>query len=81
MRGPADKKPVSRLFLCLQDLLADYGRITPGHHAILAPGPHEGTAVGPAALEIELGRDIRVHIAATAPKEFASVIIKALAAQ
>jgi len=38
MRGPADKKPVSRLFLCLQDLLADYGRITPGHHAILAPG-------------------------------------------
>jgi hypothetical protein len=37
--------------------------------------------VGPAALEIKLGRDIRVHIAATAPKEFASVIIKALAAR
>ena len=48
---------------------------------VVAPGPHEGTAVGPAALEIELGRDIRVHIAATAPKEFASVIIKVLAAQ
>jgi len=48
---------------------------------VVAPGPHEGTAVGPAALEIELVRDIRVHIAATAPKEFASVIIKALAAR
>ena len=33
------------------------------------------------ALEIELGRDIRVRIAATAPKELASAIIKALAAR
>ena len=32
-------------------------------------------------LEIELGRDIRVRIAATAPKELASAIIKALVAR
>jgi transposase len=33
------------------------------------------------ALEIELGRDIRVRIAASAPKELASAVIKALAAR
>jgi len=33
------------------------------------------------ALEIELGREIRVRIAATAPKELASAIIKALLAR
>jgi hypothetical protein len=33
------------------------------------------------ALEIEFGRDIRVRIAATAPKELASAVIKALAAR
>src|SRR5262249_30724926 len=38
LRGPADKKPASRNFLCLQDLLAYYGQVTPSHHAILAPG-------------------------------------------
>ena len=36
---------------------------------------------GRPAVEIELGRDIRVRIAATAPKELASAIIKALVAR
>ena len=45
---------------------------------MVTPGPDERTGAGPAALEIELGRDIRVRIAATAPKELASAIIKAL---
>src|ERR1700736_2140694 len=34
---------------------------------VVAPGADERTVAGPAALEIELGRDIRVRIAATAP--------------
>jgi hypothetical protein len=38
------------------------------------------TASAP-AVEIELGRDIRVRITATAPEELASAIIKALAAR
>ncbi len=45
---------------------------------VVAPAPGERAVIGP-ALEIELGRDIRVHIAATAPKELASAIVKALA--
>jgi transposase len=48
---------------------------------MVTPGPDERTGAGPAALEIELGRDIRVRIAATAPKELASAIIKALVAR
>ena len=36
---------------------------------VVAPEPSERTVAAPAALEIELGRDIRVRIAATAPKE------------
>src|SRR5260370_31904633 len=36
--GPAGKKAASRAFLCLQDLLACYGRTAPGRNAILAPG-------------------------------------------
>ena len=32
-------------------------------------------------VEIEFGRDIRVRIAVTAPKELASAVIKALAAR
>jgi hypothetical protein len=32
-------------------------------------------------MEIEFGRDIRVRIAATAPEDLASAIIKALAAR
>jgi len=48
---------------------------------VVAPGLEERTVAGVAALEIELGRDIRVRIAATAPKELASAIIKALVAR
>ena len=44
-------------------------------------GRSERTVAGAPALEIELGRDIRVRIAATAPKELASAIIKALVAR
>ena len=36
--GPAGKKAGSRAFLCLEDLLACYGRMAPGRDAILAPG-------------------------------------------
>src|SRR5436190_18708796 len=48
---------------------------------MIAPGPDERAVASSAALEIELGRDIRVRIAATAPKELASAIIKALVAR
>ena len=48
---------------------------------VVAPRPDERTVAGVPALEIELGRDIRVRIAATAPKELASAIIKALVAR
>jgi transposase len=48
---------------------------------VVAQGPGERAVAGLAALEIELGRDIRVRIAATAPKELASAIIKALVAR
>jgi transposase len=47
---------------------------------VVAPGPHERTVASP-ALEIELGRDIRVRVAATAPAQLACEIIKALAAR
>jgi transposase len=48
---------------------------------VVAPSADARTAACPAALEIELGRDIRVRIAATAPNELASAIIRALAAR
>jgi transposase len=48
---------------------------------VVAPASEERPVAGPPALEIELGRDIRVRIAATAPRELASAIIKALAAR
>ena len=48
---------------------------------VVAPEPSERSTAGVSALEIELGRDIRVRIAATAPKALASAIIKALAAR
>jgi transposase len=48
---------------------------------VVAAEPSERTVAAPAALVIEFGRDIRVRIAATAPKELASAIIKALAAR
>ena len=47
---------------------------------MVAPGADE-RAVTSAALEIEFGRDIRVRIAAAAPKELACAIIKVLAAR
>ncbi|MGE5600695.1 MAG: AMP-binding protein, partial [Pseudomonadota bacterium] len=36
--GPASNQAGSRVFLCLEDLLACYGRTASGRHAILAPG-------------------------------------------
>ena len=48
---------------------------------VVAPGPDQRMAVASPALEIELGRDIRVRVAATAPKDLVSAIIKALAAR
>jgi len=39
------------------------------------------SAAGATAVEIEFGRDIRVRIPATTPKELASAVIKALAAR
>ena len=43
---------------------------------VVAPGPDERTVAGPPAFEIELGRNIRVRIAATAPKELACLPTK-----
>jgi transposase len=48
---------------------------------MVSPAPREGSAAGATAVEIEFGRDIRVRIPATTPKELASAIIKALAAR
>jgi transposase len=48
---------------------------------VVAPGSDQRMAVASPALEIELGRDIRVRVAATAPKDLVSAIIKALAAR
>lgn len=47
---------------------------------VVSPGP-SNRSTGVAAVELELGRDIRVRIAAAAPKELASAIIKALVAR
>jgi hypothetical protein len=48
---------------------------------VVAPEPSGGLTAGAPALEIEFGRDVRVRIAATAPKELASAIITALVAR
>jgi transposase len=48
---------------------------------VVAPGPQERMVAGAAALEIELGHDIRVRIAATAPVPLASAVMKALVAR
>jgi transposase len=48
---------------------------------VIAPEASGRSTAGGPALEIELGRDIRVRIAATAPKELASAVIKALASR
>jgi transposase len=48
---------------------------------VVASEPSERSTAEVPTLEIELGRDIRVRIAATAPAELASAVIKALAAR
>ena len=48
---------------------------------VVRSGGEERPMTAPSALEIELGREIRVRIAATAPKELASAIVKALVAR
>jgi len=54
----------------------------PGFAAVVvAPESNERLTAGAPAMEIEFGRDIRVRIAATAPEDLASAIIKALAAR
>ena len=47
----------------------------------VAPEPSERSRTDVPVLEIELGRDIRVRVAPTAPKDLVSAIIKALAAR
>jgi len=54
---------------------------SPGFAAVVvAPEPNERLTAGARAVQIELGRDIRVRNAATAPQDLASAIIKTLAA-
>ena len=48
---------------------------------VVAPEPSEPLRTDVPVLTIELGRDIRVRIAATAPTELATAIIKALSAR
>jgi transposase len=48
---------------------------------VVSPEPDERSTAGVTAIEIELGRNIRVRIAGTAPKDLASAIIKVLAAR
>jgi transposase len=48
---------------------------------VVASSPSERSAVIAPAVEIELGRDIRVRIPVTTPKELASAVIRALAAR
>jgi hypothetical protein len=48
---------------------------------VVAPEASERPRTDVPALEIELGRDIRVRIAATASTELAAAVIKALAAR
>ena len=54
----------------------------PGFAAVVvSPEASERLTASAPAVEIELGRDIRVRVARTAPEELASAIIKALAAR
>ena len=48
---------------------------------VVAPEPCERSRADAPALEIDFGRDIRVRIAATAPAELATAVIKVLAAR
>lgn len=54
----------------------------PGFAAVVVSSrPSERSAAGAPAMEIELGGDVRVRIAATAPKDLAGAVIKALVAR
>ena len=60
----------------------DLRSASPGFAAVVVtPEPNERSMASAPAMEIEFGRDIRVRIAATAPQDLASAIIKALAAR
>lgn len=60
----------------------DLRSASPGFAAVVvAPEPNERLTAGAPAVEIELGRDIHVRIAATAPQDLVSAVIKALAAR
>ena len=53
---------------------------TPGFAEVVVSGePGSGVAACGPALEIEFGGDIRVRIAATAPRELACAVVRALA--
>jgi len=45
---------------------------------VVASGPSEHSSADAPSLTIELGRDIRVRIAVTAPTALATAVIKAL---
>ena len=53
----------------------------PNVAVVVAPEPGERSPADVPVLEIELSRGIRVRIPATAPKELASAILKALVAR
>jgi len=58
----------------------ELGATVAGFSAVMiAPRPEDSAATISAALEIELGGSVRVRIAASAPAELASAVIKALA--
>jgi hypothetical protein len=46
---------------------------------VVSPEPSERSRADVPALEIDIGRDIRVRISATAPAELATAVIKVLA--
>jgi transposase len=48
---------------------------------VVSAGSDERIVAGSPALEVELGCDIRIRIAATAPKDLASAVIKVLVAR
>jgi transposase len=60
----------------------ELGSAGPGFsEVVVASSPREQSAVVAPAVEIEVGRDIRVRIPVTTPKELASAVIRALAAR
>ena len=59
LHGPAGKKAESRVFLCLEDLLAYYGRTAPGRNAILATNDTQVTFGALRVLVNEAVRELR----------------------